>query len=99
MAQRLGDTLPYRGVEFGLFDKGRGQWRWTYYPKMGLGLAKSGTIDGTRKMAIAAVLVSLATSIQSSKHSGNSVLCLRSVPSTKRFIDPSQRKNHRLRIT
>jgi len=28
MAQRLGDTLPYRGVEFGVFDKGRGQWRW-----------------------------------------------------------------------
>ena len=22
MAQRLGDTLPYRGVEFGVFDKG-----------------------------------------------------------------------------
>jgi hypothetical protein len=54
MAQRLGDTLPYRGVEFGVFDKGRGQWRWTYYPKMGLGLAKSGTIDGTREMAIVA---------------------------------------------
>jgi len=26
----------------------------TYYPKMGLELAKSGTIDGTREMAIAA---------------------------------------------
>jgi len=61
MAQRLGDTLPYRGVEFGVFDKGRGHWRWTYYPKMGLGLAKSGTIDGTREMAIAACRAAIDT--------------------------------------
>src|SRR5262245_15018161 len=31
----------------------------------------------------------LFSSIQSSRHSGNSVLCSRSVPSTKRFIRPS----------
>ena len=54
MAKRLGDTLPYRGIGFGVYDEGRGRWRWTYYPKMGLGLAKSGTIKGTREMAIAA---------------------------------------------
>ena len=55
MAQQLGDTLPYRGVEFGLYDEGRGRrWRWTYYPKMGLGLATSGATIGTREMAIAA---------------------------------------------
>src|SRR6266498_3691346 len=43
----------------------------------------------------------LSSQIQSSRHSGNSVFCPRSVPSTKRFIRPlrKSRRNHTLRIT
>src|SRR5215468_663193 len=43
----------------------------------------------------------LLSQIQSSRHSGNSVLCWRSVPSTKRFIRSLRkpRRNHNPRIT
>src|SRR6266511_3519587 len=43
----------------------------------------------------------LSSQIQSSRHSGNSVVWLRSVPSTKRFIRSlrKSRRNHTLRIT
>src|SRR5262249_3866696 len=43
----------------------------------------------------------LSSQIQSSRHSGNSVLCPRSAPSTNRFISPSakSRRNHNVRIT
>src|SRR5215467_8178567 len=43
----------------------------------------------------------LSSQIQSSRHSGNSVLCRRSVPSTKRFIRSLRkpRRNHNPRIT
>src|SRR6202030_2067130 len=43
----------------------------------------------------------LSSQIQSSRHSGNSVLCPRSIPSTKRFIRSlrKSRRNHTVRIT
>src|SRR5207302_9050022 len=43
----------------------------------------------------------LSSSIQSSRHSGNRVLCPRSIPSTKRFIRflRKSRRNHTSRIT
>src|ERR1700720_3188279 len=43
----------------------------------------------------------LSSQIQSSRHSGNSVLCPRSIPSTKRFIRSlrKSRRNHTARIT
>src|SRR3977135_546416 len=43
----------------------------------------------------------LSPQIQSSRHSGNSVLCPRSIPSTKRFIRSlrKSRRNHTARIT
>src|SRR5256886_9099435 len=43
----------------------------------------------------------LSSSIQSSRHSGNSVVWLRSIPSTKRFIRflRKSRRNHTARIT
>jgi len=48
------DTLPYRGIEFGVQDEGQGVWRWTYYPKIGAGIAKTTQVNGTRETAIAA---------------------------------------------
>src|ERR1700732_1376941 len=43
----------------------------------------------------------LSSQIQSSRHSGNRVLCPRSIPSTKRFIQSlrKSRRNHTARIT
>src|SRR5580700_7279864 len=43
----------------------------------------------------------LSSQIQSSRHSGNRVLCPRSIPSTKRFIRSlrKSRRNHTARIT
>src|ERR1700704_7011981 len=43
----------------------------------------------------------LSSQIQSSRHSGNSVFCPRSIPSTKRFIRSlrKSRRNHTARIT
>jgi hypothetical protein len=51
---RIGDTQPYRGIEFGVHDEGQGIWRWAYYPKIGEGIAKRGQVKGTRETAIAA---------------------------------------------
>jgi hypothetical protein len=50
--ERIGDT-PYRGIEFGVQDEGQGVWSWTYYPKIGEGIAKT-QVNGTRETAIAA---------------------------------------------
>jgi hypothetical protein len=53
MIQRLGDSL-YRGVEFGIHHDDDGDWEWTYYPKIGLGIRTRGKVKGTREVAIAA---------------------------------------------
>jgi hypothetical protein len=52
--ERIGDSLPYRGIEFGVQDEGQGVWSWTYYPKIGAGIAKTTQVKGTRETAIAA---------------------------------------------
>jgi hypothetical protein len=51
---RIGDTQPYRGIEFGVHDEGKGIWHWAYYPKIGEGIAKREQVKGTRETAIAA---------------------------------------------
>jgi hypothetical protein len=51
---RIGDTLPYRGIEYGVHDEGQGVWHWAYYPKIGAGVVKRGQMQGTRETAIAA---------------------------------------------
>jgi hypothetical protein len=52
--ERIGDTLPYRDIEFGVQDEGQGVWSWTYYPKIGTGIAKTTQVKGTRETVIAA---------------------------------------------
>jgi hypothetical protein len=49
---RIGDTLPYRGIEFGVHDEGQDYWTWTYYPKIGVGVVKRGRMRGSRQDAI-----------------------------------------------
>jgi hypothetical protein len=51
---RIGDTLPYRGIEYGVHDEGQDAWHWAYYPKIGTGVVKRGQVQGTRETAIAA---------------------------------------------
>jgi hypothetical protein len=51
---RIGDTLPYRGIEFGIDPAGEGTWLWHYHPKIGQGIAQRAVIKGTREEAIAA---------------------------------------------
>jgi hypothetical protein len=51
---RIGDTLPYRGIEFGVDPEGEGEWLWHYHPKVGHGIAERGLVKGTREEAIAA---------------------------------------------
>jgi hypothetical protein len=53
MIKRLGDSL-YRGVEFGIHHDDDGDWEWTYYPTIGLGIRTRGKVKGTREAAIAA---------------------------------------------
>jgi hypothetical protein len=49
--RRLNDSI-HRNVEFGLFlDEERGEWKWTYYPKIGQGVRTQGTLKGTREDA------------------------------------------------
>jgi hypothetical protein len=50
---RIGDTLPYRDIEFGIDSEGPGEWLWHYHPKIGQGIAQRGRIKGTREQAIA----------------------------------------------
>jgi hypothetical protein len=52
--ERIGDTLPYRGIEFGVQDEGQGVWSWTCYPEIGAGITKLGQLKGTRETAIVA---------------------------------------------
>jgi hypothetical protein len=47
--ERLGDTLPYRGIEFGVQDEGQGVWSWAYYPKIGAGIAKTTQVTEPEK--------------------------------------------------
>jgi hypothetical protein len=51
---RIGDTKPYRGIEFGVHDNGDGTWQWAYYPKIGQGTADRGQAKGDRAVAIRA---------------------------------------------
>jgi len=51
---RIGDTQPYRGIEFGVFETQPGEWNWSYYPKMENGNKKTGQTKGARENAIAA---------------------------------------------
>jgi hypothetical protein len=51
---RIGDTIPHRGIEFGIHDNGDGTWKWAYYPKIGEGIATRGQVTGNRTTAIAA---------------------------------------------
>jgi hypothetical protein len=52
--RRIGDTLPHRGIEFGVHCDDETDWHWAYYPKIGEGLVKRGQVQGTRETAIAA---------------------------------------------
>jgi len=29
--RRVGDTAPYRGIEFGVHEERQGVWQWAYY--------------------------------------------------------------------
>ena len=49
----IGYTQPYRGIEFGVHDRGQSIWYWAYYPKIGAGPVKRGEVKGTREAAIA----------------------------------------------
>jgi hypothetical protein len=50
---RIGDTIPHRGIEFGVYDEGNGICDWAYYPKIGQGVAERGQVKGNREAAIA----------------------------------------------
>jgi hypothetical protein len=51
---RIGDTI-YRGIEFGVHrGKQQNEWHWTYYPKMGTGVATRGKVKGTQEATVAA---------------------------------------------
>ncbi len=52
---RIGDTKPYRGIEFGVVNNGDGTCQWAYYPKIGRRTVERGQVKGDRKAAIAAV--------------------------------------------
>jgi hypothetical protein len=52
MRQRLIDSI-HRNVEFGIYRE-RGEWQWTYYPKMGEGVRTQGIVKGTREDAVRA---------------------------------------------
>ena len=51
--RRVGDTAPYRGIEFGVHEERQGVWRW---PKIGERIAKRGQIKESREDAIAACI-------------------------------------------
>jgi hypothetical protein len=51
---RIGETKPYRGIEFGIYDNGDGTWQWAYYPKIGQGTRERGQVKRDRETAIAA---------------------------------------------
>jgi hypothetical protein len=58
MTIRILDTV-YRGVEFGTHRDEQGDWHWTYYPKIGAGVAKRGKAKRTRETAVAACKVAI----------------------------------------
>jgi hypothetical protein len=51
--ERIGDSI-YRGIEYGVELDDHGDWRWAFYPKIGLGMKNSGKVKGTREQAISA---------------------------------------------
>jgi hypothetical protein len=54
MKTKIGDTQPYRGIEFAVFETKPGEWKWSYHPKIEKGAAERGQIKGTREAAIIA---------------------------------------------
>lgn len=49
-----GDTQPYRGIRFGVYEEGQDVWQWAFYPKVGRRIVNRGQVKGRRQAAIAA---------------------------------------------